>query len=514
MHFRYQPSVFETLTLLMVRGELDCSAMLEAPTALLERYRRALWATTTYVVSKLSYKAAPTEVRVFCSQALATCFFRLPALRHTLLTSILPLGETRFKHVHEWNLPWSLQKSSVHEAEHAHTHLDPVAGAQRANWLSRQYANAQCNVSPAEASLQSAVAYAARLDQRELGGSMSAAQLTHSTNVTPLSSGGLGSPAMGGAVAGGADESWASSPAALRRAATQDIDTPPSSGTSERSPRATRRMTHEGSSTDAAATRRAAMDLANDQPSSTSFKSGVARRHSTTSGPARNGGGGGTCLGAAAIAMSDANGGARGADPVEERSKSLDAPMNSGRVLDQWTQLWGMRLDSSSNAAERNLSGRYWRERLHKRGHCFFLFLEHWVRHVSLAMGMQVRAPPHHAPPLPLPFQTSLLTFDGLLAIRMQPGEELVWREVPGFPSLIKAFFVEMKARPLHMWPESMTSCMSALLKENRQLLQVNRCPLALDWSFLARQCPPHPTALGTRGMPSSPYRPTVSRRR
>ena len=55
------------------------------------------------------------------------------------------------------------------------------------------------------------------------------------------------------------------------------------------------------------------------------------------------------------------------------------------------------------------LSGRYWRERLHKRGHCFFLFLEHWVRHVAMAMGMQ-------------------------------PGEELNWKEVPGVSSWGPAF--------------------------------------------------------------------------
>ena len=101
----------------MLRGELDCSAMLEAPTSLLERYRRALWDTTAYVISKLSHKAAPTEVRAFCSQALAMAFFRLPALRHSLLVAILPIGESRHKHVREWNLPWSLQKASLAEAE-------------------------------------------------------------------------------------------------------------------------------------------------------------------------------------------------------------------------------------------------------------------------------------------------------------------------------------------------------------------------------------------------------------
>jgi hypothetical protein len=37
--------VFETLLRVMLRGELDSSAMLEAPAALLERYRRVLWET-------------------------------------------------------------------------------------------------------------------------------------------------------------------------------------------------------------------------------------------------------------------------------------------------------------------------------------------------------------------------------------------------------------------------------------------------------------------------------------
>lgn len=50
--------------------------------------------------------------------------------------------------------------------------------------------------------------------------------------------------------------------------------------------------------------------------------------------------------------------------------------------------------------------GKYWRERLRKRGHCFFLLLEHWVRHVPSAQGWQ-------------------------------PGEALVWKEVCVSPKAV-----------------------------------------------------------------------------
>ena len=42
-------------------------------------------------------------------------FFRLPTLRSTLLTIILPPGENRAKHVREWKLPWSLQPTALSE---------------------------------------------------------------------------------------------------------------------------------------------------------------------------------------------------------------------------------------------------------------------------------------------------------------------------------------------------------------------------------------------------------------
>lgn len=74
-----------------------------------------LWETVGYVTSKLNRKAATTEVRAFCSHALSIAFFRLPPLRPILLGIILPAGENRFKHVREWNLPWSLQKTALRE---------------------------------------------------------------------------------------------------------------------------------------------------------------------------------------------------------------------------------------------------------------------------------------------------------------------------------------------------------------------------------------------------------------
>ena len=86
--YRHQPALFATLTPLMERGELGPSALLGAPALLLEKYAHVLWQTVGYVVSKLNRKAAPSEVRVFCSHALSIAFFRLPLLRP------VPLGRT------------------------------------------------------------------------------------------------------------------------------------------------------------------------------------------------------------------------------------------------------------------------------------------------------------------------------------------------------------------------------------------------------------------------------------
>ena len=79
--YKHQPGIFETLHLLVQRGELDHAALFDAAPQLMERYSRTLWDTVAYVMAKLNRKAAPTEVRVFCSQALAIALMRLPALR-------------------------------------------------------------------------------------------------------------------------------------------------------------------------------------------------------------------------------------------------------------------------------------------------------------------------------------------------------------------------------------------------------------------------------------------------
>ena len=75
-------------------------------------------------------------MRSFCSQALATAFFRLPALRIELLKIILPPGESRHKHVREWNLPWSLQKSALREA-YDDSSETVVALRKRSSWFTR-----------------------------------------------------------------------------------------------------------------------------------------------------------------------------------------------------------------------------------------------------------------------------------------------------------------------------------------------------------------------------------------
>jgi hypothetical protein len=113
--------------------------------------------------------------------------------------------------------------------------------------------------------------------------------------------------------------------------------------------------------------------------------------------------------------------------------------------LDAWAVLWmsqGLAKCVPQAEVDRNLAGKYWRDRLRKRGHCFFLFLEHWARHAAVAVGTQ-------------------------------PDECTNWREVPGYAVLVKAFLLEMRQRPVTLWPESLRSCMAALVVENRSLTQV-----------------------------------------
>lgn len=286
---RHQGCLFATLTPLTLRGELSPSALLSAPTQLLEKYAHVLWATVGYVTSKLNRKAATSEVRTFCSHALAIAFFRLPRLRPTLLAIILPPGENRFKHVREWNLPWSLHKAALKDG---------------------------------------------RGD-------------TYATATEPK-------------------------PASL----------PPQRVSAHGDP--------EGSG-------------------------GTPRRSISP-------------LTAARFNMHGAPASAVVSDP-----------------LDAWAVLWmsqGLAQAVPQPEVDRNLSVKYWRERLRKRGHCFFLFLEHWARHASVAVGTQ-------------------------------PDECTNWRMVPGYAVLVKAFLLEMRQRPVTLWPESMRSCMAALVVENRSLTQV-----------------------------------------
>ena len=53
------------------------------------------------------------------------------------------------------------------------------------------------------------------------------------------------------------------------------------------------------------------------------------------------------------------------------------------------------------------------------------------------------------------------------------PSGTLVTHEL----QLIKAFLLEAKQRHVHMWPESLRSCMCALVAENRQLVQATSPP-------------------------------------
>ena len=255
-------------------------------------------------------------------------FFRLPALRHDLLTTILPPGESRYKHVRDWNLPWSLQTSSLREALLVRADSQPQHGLrQRASWL------------PQRMSLHGGGYFFSKVMA-----SATAPELTQVDLRTPLrpplqmsaSASATADAVISGSGVGGD-----------RPLASDEIDTIPLREQS---------MRDEGSVLRALS--------GNGHNSAGGIGGGISG----------HGGGGGS-----------------------SEHELLGASASS----DQWSQLWSARGVASYASAqtEKALGGKYWRERLRKRGHCFFLFLEHWMRHAGMAMGMQ-------------------------------PGEELAWKEV------------------------------------------------------------------------------------
>ncbi|KAL1520173.1 hypothetical protein AB1Y20_023643 [Prymnesium parvum] len=345
--YRHQPLFLETLHQLMLRGEFDWSAFMDAPSSLLWRYQRTLWDTTGYVIGKLNRKAAPAEVRAFCSQALSICFFRLPTLRDVLLETILPHGENRHKHVREWNLPWSLQKSALAEVSHA----QGARGGARVQQRSPTLAEA----------LRSTVEAVTKLS-------------------VPVHSAG---PSREGS----------------------------------------KHIVHDGNA------RSLSPAVAADAQRHVSMASSVFEKLGAT-----NGGRSVEVNGVAHVGESDADTTGEG-EYVSMLQKRAD----------RWAKLWSAHSEDAAmveRRVERALAGKYWRDRLRKRGHCFFLLLEHWMRHVPTAMGWQ-------------------------------PGEAVAWKEVPGYPRMIKSLLLEMKQRPVLHWSESMVSCICTVVQEDRRLIQV-----------------------------------------
>ena len=75
-----------------------------------------------------------------------------------------------------------------------------------------------------------------------------------------------------------------------------------------------------------------------------------------------------------------------------------------------------------------------WRTRFTKRGLAFFYFLKYWVTYIESSL----------------------------------PGKKDVqWRYFPGYNRLLKGFFVEMKTRPIHQYPDALIeSCLKLLTNE------------------------------------------------
>mmetsp|Transcript_14289 Transcript_14289/g.38517 ORF Transcript_14289/g.38517 Transcript_14289/m.38517 type:complete len:1312 (-) Transcript_14289:446-4381(-) len=109
-----------------------------------------------------------------------------------------------------------------------------------------------------------------------------------------------------------------------------------------------------------------------------------------------------------------------------------------------WARLWDSIEELREQATQRQqreawlMADAYWRQRLARRGHCFFTLICEWVTLVR-SMGTLV--------------------------------EPVPWDLIPGYDRLVRAFLLEMRRRPVTQWPESM-QCAALALLGNEKLAQ------------------------------------------
>ncbi|KAL8270297.1 hypothetical protein Esti_005791 [Eimeria stiedai] len=135
-------------------------------------------------------------------------------------------------------------------------------------------------------------------------------------------------------------------------------------------------------------------------------------------------------------------------DPASLQAAETWAASSPLRILLQWEVFHTILTDYFGAAALQEdidaLQGKItfetdWRQELGLEGSSFFSFVEQWVRSVL-----------HSAP----------------------PKTNVDWRELPGYSTLLKRLLLELKARNVCKFPDSLVSCTGALLA-NEKLLSV-----------------------------------------
>eukprot|EP01054_Gregarina_sp_Poly1_P002840 Gregarina_sp_Poly_1__2839@NODE_1792_length_3321_cov_107_738783_g697_i1_p1_GENE_NODE_1792_length_3321_cov_107_738783_g697_i1NODE_1792_length_3321_cov_107_738783_g697_i1_p1_ORF_typecomplete_len890_score111_71DUF1765/PF08578_10/2_8e17_NODE_1792_length_3321_cov_107_738783_g697_i12602929 len=144
-----------------------------------------------------------------------------------------------------------------------------------------------------------------------------------------------------------------------------------------------------------------------------------------------------------------------------EISQQLDESINSGRVGE----------DSSSDLAD-------WAERiLRPRGIVFFTLLEAWIRIIWQTIQWQRRYP---SLGIEVERNSYSRTNNSVPNIR--------WDLIPGYATLLKAFLIEIRTRPIAKFPDALLNCSAALLVNDRLLSVFMRMVLTRTSVFSREQ--------------------------
>ncbi|KAG8463883.1 hypothetical protein KFE25_000051 [Diacronema lutheri] len=476
--FALQPLHFQIIVQIMTRGELDVGGCVECGNVhghstsyaeFVTWYRRVLLDTLHYVIRTLNRWAVSQERRLFCAQVLAIAYFRLPEFRKHLLAAILPdddggadggggggradsaaggAGGSR-RSAHEWYgglsaLGTSARSSSVSSSPGSSRPHSPATPRERA--------------ADADAALRRAAADGGASGARRVGGGAG-------PGVSPRER---------------ERERKGSVPPDCPDAVPDRPDSP-FDGAPWPDPSL---LPVGGAMLEAAAA--AVADADADWSAEDTCDDARAATDARDGGGCGGGGGGGG--GAALCSIGDVDraddacgwadsppgarseaGAAGGAEaectmpPLAAHSRSFSSSASASVLPVEWggTEYWARLWDSISELPEQAAQRKareawleqdgYWRQRLSKRGHCFCTFVLQWVALVR-RMGPLCG----HATPA------------GAQGSAEGQRENVPWAQLPGYDTIVRAFFVEMRRRAVTQWPESMQQAALALLANER----------------------------------------------